>query len=236
VHPLDNPAWHALTGPQATVAEARARATRYDPAVAPFVALPDDPTAASWDDLADLVGPGEAAVLFRAAVAAPEGWEELFRIPAVQMVAASVAATDAADAVVLGAADVPDMLALAGRTHPGPFERRTIELGEYLGIRHGGRLVAMAGERMRLPGHTEISAVCTDPSARRRGLASRLVAGLATRIAARGDTPILHVVAENTPAISVYERLGFASRLAFDVVGVRCVSPPRALALGPRSR
>src|SRR4029077_5363570 len=106
-------------------------------------------------------------------------------------------------------ADVPAMLDLVARTQPGPFARRTIELGTYLGVREGGALVAMAGERMHLDGHSEISAVCTDPSQRRRGLARDLVLTLARRIRARGERPFLHVAADNVNAIRLYEALGF---------------------------
>ena len=196
VHLLDNPVWHALTGPQQKVADARLGASRYEPDVAPFAAVPDVPTAGTWDDLRDLVGPRGAAVLFAEPPGVPDGWDELFRIPTVQMVATSVAPATAADAEPLGADDVDDMLALVGRTHPGPFERRTIELGDYLGVRDDSGLVAMAGMRMRLPGYTEISAVCTDEAARGRGLASALVRDLVGRILDRGETPVLHVMSD----------------------------------------
>ncbi len=85
-------------------------------------------------------------------------------------------------------------------------------MGTYLGIRHEGRLIAMAGERLRLPGWTEISAVCTDPEHRGRGLATRLVRAVAAGIRDRGDTPFLHAAAENTRAIRLYESIGFTLR------------------------
>ena len=103
------------------------------------------------------------------------------------------------------------MLALVERTRPGPFLPRTIELGTYLGVRDDGVLVAMAGERLHPPGWTEISAVCTDPAARGRGLATRLVRALVHGIRARGEQPFLHAAADN-PAIGLYESLGFRHR------------------------
>ena len=116
-------------------------------------------------------------------------------------------------AVVLGAADVPDMLALVERSRPGPFEARTYLLGRYVGFRDdAGRLVAMAGERLHPAGWTEISAVTTDHDHRGRGLASRLVRDVAFHVQERGDRAFLHAAAENTGAIGVYERLGFALR------------------------
>ena len=218
MHLLDNPAWHALTGPQATVAEGAANARRYIPALAPFAALPDDPSPAAWEELASLLH-GEVAVLFRDDLSAPSGWRELARIPVVQMVASTAA--PAGDALLLGPDDVPEMLALVEQTHPGPFEPRTVELGTYLGLRDGGALVAMAGERMRPPGYTEISAVCTARSHQRRGLAAALVSTLVARITSRGDVPFLHVVVENVGAIRLYEALGFVVRreTAVTVVG-----------------
>ena len=121
---------------------------------------------------------------------------------------------DAADpgAVPLELADVPEMLDLARRTKPGPFLSRTVAMGNYLGIRYGGALVAMAGERLHPSGWTEISAVCTDAAWRRRGLASRLVLAVAAGIRARGETPFLHAVASNVNAIRLYEQLGFRLR------------------------
>jgi predicted GNAT family acetyltransferase len=114
--------------------------------------------------------------------------------------------------VRLDAGDVPDMLALVEVTHPGPFGPRTIELGEYIGVRRQGILVAMAGERMRLDGFTEISAVCVHPSCRGQGLAAELVSTLVRSIASRGETPFLHVFNSNRAAIELYLKLGFVLR------------------------
>jgi predicted GNAT family acetyltransferase len=111
--------------------------------------------------------------------------------------------------VVLTETDVPEILDLVERTKPGPFAKRTIEMGHYLGIRRDGRLIAMAGERLRLPGWTEISAVCTDPDFRGQGLAARLTMAVAAGILGRGELPFLHAAATNTDAIRLYEGLGF---------------------------
>jgi ribosomal protein S18 acetylase RimI-like enzyme len=224
VHVLDNPGWHALTGPHRAFAEGGPLAMRYDPAVAPFAAIPDEPSPAVWDAMRDLVGPGGIVVLFRSPVAPPDGWEELFSLGAVQMVATSVDGRPAPDANILGPVDVPDMVELVQTAQPGPFTDRTIELGTYVGLRHDEALVAMAGERMRLARHTEISAVCTHPSQRRRGLASSLVRHLVDHITSRGETPFLHVADENSAAVAVYSALGFTVRRTFAVVGLRAPS------------
>jgi len=117
--------------------------------------------------------------------------------------------------------DREDARDLAGRTEPGPFGPRTMELGTFLGVRDEGRLVAMAGERMHPTGWTEISGVCTDPSARGRGLSSTLVAAVAAGIEARGDRPYLHVLEGNRGATAVYARLGFTVRRTMPILVVR---------------
>jgi ribosomal protein S18 acetylase RimI-like enzyme len=221
---LDNPAWHALHGPHVTLAERLPLAARYRPDVAPFAALPDDPAADAWDDLRTLVGPGHVAVLFRAAAEVPPAWEVLFRIDAVQMVLDQlITATGSVPARIeaLADGDVPAMMDLVSRTRPGPFLPRTIELGTYLGIKLDGALVAMAGERMRLDGHTEVSAVCTDPAFRGRGFAAALVRAAAGRAQARGHVPFLHVAVTNEPAIKLYDSLGFSTRRSVDAIGAR---------------
>ncbi|MFI2435829.1 GNAT family N-acetyltransferase [Streptomyces sp. NPDC018693] len=211
-HVLDNPVLAALTGPHARFAERRGRALRYPLDVTPWVALPDAPDADDWADLAALAGPGAETPLPSFGCEAPDDWEITFRMAGVQLVDAGVAAAPDPEAVRLGPADVPEMLDLVDRTRPGPFLPRSIELGTYLGIRREGRLVAMAGERLRPPGWTEISAVCTDPAVRGEGLATRLILAVAHGIRARGETPFLHASADNTHALRLYESLGFRLR------------------------
>ncbi|GAA5115226.1 GNAT family N-acetyltransferase [Pseudonocardia adelaidensis] len=219
-HVLDNPVRSALLGPHAHFAVRSGSVLRYPPDVCPFIALPDGPDPGAWADLAALVGPDATAAVSAPRIAPPPGWEVVADIPGVQLVDAGVAAEPDPGAVVLGPADVPQMLALVERTRPGPFLPRTIEMGTYLGIRHDGDLVAMAGERLHPPGWTEISAVCTDERHRGRGLAARLVRAVAAGIRERGETPLLHAAASNVDAIRLYEKLGFTLRrhTRFDAV------------------
>ena len=218
---LDNPAWHAMTGPQRHVSEVRGHAARYQSGVSVFHALRDERDERAWADLAALVGPGAELVLTGASPTPPAGWTVLGAVAGVQMVATHLEARPDDEAVRLTEADVPEALDLVARTEPGPFSSRTIELGAYLGIRREGRLVAMAGERMHPPGWTEISAVCTDPAHRGEGLASRLVRAVAHGITARGDRVLLHAAASNSAAIALYERLGFALRRRPEFVALR---------------
>ena len=211
-HPLDNPVRSSLLAGHARFAERHGAALRYPPGVVPFAALPGRPGPADWADLAALAGPGTTVALVGMREPVPDGWGATLIGEGVQMVYGGASDALAEDVVRLGAADVPEMLDLTARTRPGPFLARTHELGRYLGIRRNGALVAMAGERLKPAGWTEISAVCTDPAWRGHGFAGRLIQILAASIQARGDTPFLHAVASNSGAIRLYEALGFRTR------------------------
>jgi ribosomal protein S18 acetylase RimI-like enzyme len=220
-HPLDNPARSALTGPHAHLAERRGNILRYPIDVSPFMAPPETLEDTDWADLAALAGPGAVVALTGVSSPPPDGWEIVMRGEGVQLVDDGAAAAPDAEAVRLTADDVPEMLDLVERTKPGPFLPRTIELGTYLGIRRGGALVAMAGERLHPPGWTEISAVCTDAAFRGHGLATRLVLAVAAGIRGRGETPFLHAAGANTNAIRLYRSLGFRLRRTSIFLGVR---------------
>jgi ribosomal protein S18 acetylase RimI-like enzyme len=224
-HVLDNPAWHALAGPQGPFAEGAGGARRYRSDVCPFVALPDDPTEADWADLVEVAG-GGVILLFRQQLDPQAGWTCLGGVEVVQLVATDVVAGPAEGAAPLGPEDADAMAALVAETEPGPWAARTFELGRYVGIRDGGRLVAMAGERMRPPGWVEVSAVCTAGTHRRRGLATALVADVVAAAEARGERACLHAVATNVGAIAVYEAMGFTERRRFTVAAYR-PPPPR---------
>jgi ribosomal protein S18 acetylase RimI-like enzyme len=209
---LDNPVYAALCGPHARFAQARGRARRYSPDIAPFLGLPSSPSAQDWRDAADLLASGTYAAVRDNGAELPDVWQAVDAFDLVQMIGERVIGVDCPEAIPLGAADVPEMLALVAQTAPGPFLSRTIELGEYLGIRRDGALVAMAGERFHLDGWTEISAICTRPDHRGRGLASQLAGALIAGIQLRSERAFLHVLSTNTGAIRLYEELGFRVR------------------------
>ncbi|HVT69701.1 MAG TPA: GNAT family N-acetyltransferase [Trebonia sp.] len=231
-HPLDNPVLASLTGAHAGLARTSGRVARYPADVSPFCGMPGEPGAADWADAARLVAPGETVGIPTLTATPPPDWEVLWTGEGVQLVAGTLDARPDPEAVRLGPADVPDMLRLTERTKPGPFRPRTIELGTYLGIRRDGELVAMAGERLRPPGWTEISAVCTDPAWRGHGFATRLTRAVAAGIAARGDTPFLHAVAANTNAVRLYKELGFVHRRDVLFVSLRLRDGARRPAAG----
>jgi predicted GNAT family acetyltransferase len=213
-HVLDNPVWHALTGRQAALSTGMATARRYLPDISPWAAAADD-SPAGLDALAPLIPENGYVILVRKS---ERPFETQLVAPAMtfegfQMAAQNIEAPpDRADCADLGDADAADMLELANLTKPGPFSARTHVLGGFIGIRHEGRLIAMAGERFKLGGYTEVSGVCTHPDFRGKGYAGLLSRIVAARILARGEVPILHVFVTNTAAIRLYEQLGFTIR------------------------
>ena len=209
---LDNPAWKSLAGPLARLAVRVGGAARLPADVSPFAALRDPADPSSWADLHSLVGPAADVVVTGDVLDPPPGWSVVERGHGVQFVATALETGPDAEAVELGPDDVPEMLDLVARTQPGPFAPRTIELGTYLGVRRGGRLVAMAGQRLQPPGWVEVSAVCTDEAFRGQGLATRLVRAVGHKIRDAGSEVFLHTAATNAPAIRLYASIGFTLR------------------------
>lgn len=212
--PLDNPAWYALTERQAFQGIRSERAARFVPAISPLAALLE-PTRAALDELARLDERYPVMVLCSAGEL-PECSLRVARTVAVRQLCCETACESIAIAAQpLGNDDAADMVALATLTEPGPFAQRAVELGSYIGIREHGRLIAMAGERLKPPGWVEVSGVCTHPDGRGRGYARALVARVTNAIIARGERAFLYVAvgspSEKT-ATGVYEGLGFRFR------------------------
>jgi predicted GNAT family acetyltransferase len=196
-----------------------ALARRYAFDVNLFASACDD-TPEALSALADLVRPGDRIFLLQVPdILVPTGLVAVNAAKGVQMIATRRVQSAGADAdiVALTDADAAEMLELATLTEPGPFLRRTHTMGVFRGIRIDGRLAAMAGERFRFPGHTEVSGVCTHPDFRGRGLARRLSTAVAAGIESRGERPFLHAWKMNRPAIGLYESLGFEIRAEVDV-------------------
>jgi predicted GNAT family acetyltransferase len=185
--------------------------------VAPFAAVAAE-TPAAYQSLLKLLLPQEQGVLLTVDPLGPIDALQLTQLGIIHQMAAThreTASVDDQDVIQLGNVDVNDMLELVQKTKPGPFGKRTIEMGHYIGIRDQGRLIAMAGERMSLDGYVEISAVCVDEDWRGRGLAGRLVQIMRRKIEQRGETAFLHVISDNRSAIALYERLGFEWQRTF---------------------
>jgi predicted GNAT family acetyltransferase len=215
--PLDRPVWSSLTTHHLGLSEGGELAKRFARDVNLFASARDDSPEA-LAALRSLVKTGETVYVLQVpAVVIPSGLVAVKAAPGVQMLATRKIAATAHDIVELTDRDAPEMLVLARLTEPGPFLERTHLMGSFLGIRVDGRLAAMAGERMRFPGYTEVSAVCTHPDFRGRGLARRLSAAVTARIQARGEQPFLHAWKTNHAAISLYESLGFELRADVNV-------------------
>ena len=207
---LANPVWEALATTQAHFNCGDERLRYFPEDVAPFAGLPN------WDE-ADLqfltrhLPAGRRFFLLQEkAVEIPDEFEVILQLPLYQMIATgAVMQVDGPGIRPLGREDVPRMVALTRMTRPGPFAENTIDFGNYVGIFEGEKLIAMGGERLRVPGYAEVSAICTDPDYRGRNLATGVLAHVAQGIIDRGEIPFLHTKTDNAAAIRVYEKIGF---------------------------
>ena len=215
---LEQPPWSALTSTHAALALGNALARRYPPDIAPMAGI-RDVSPACLDALAALMKPDNVVGLFSAEPVPANGDLVVVGHKMIeQMIYQGREILPAmGEHVPLTPADISEAEELVALTKPGPFARRTIMLGSYIGVRDGGQLVAMAGERMRFDGFTEISAVCTHPDHRGRGHALRLVGALMQSILARGETPFLHIYSDNARAAVLYRKLGFRHRRSMTV-------------------
>jgi predicted GNAT family acetyltransferase len=218
---LDNPIWNALSTEHACFARGNGLARCYRPEIGPLSGTADQSNAA-YDALGDLARPsGLLGVFLLKAAVERKGWTLVRGGELTQMIYAhgdslpQIHLQSDASLRRLSRADVPAMVQLAELTEPGPFRNRTSDLGAFFGIFASGRLLAMAGQRMRVPGFVEVSAVCTHPDARGRGYARALMVAVLREILEEGKTPFLHVLRENAAAIGVYEGLGFSERRRF---------------------
>lgn len=213
-HPLDRPVWHSLNGRQASLGLGDALARRFQPEINLFAAAVDGSPAAQPALMALLPAGGTIGLVEAVPPALPEGATAMLQATLDQMVLTKLAPGDVSlDWSNLGDADAADMLALATLTRPGPFFAATHRLGAFVGVRRNGQLVAMAGERMKPDGYTEVSAVATHPDWRGQGLAAALMRIVIARILARGEVAFLHVYPDN-PAVAMYRALGFKRRTA----------------------
>lgn len=220
---LDRPVWSSLSTAHVDLSLGDELARRYAPDINRFASARDDSEAA-LQALARLVQPPDPVFILQVPqICVPSGLTALKSAQGVQMVAHAPVAPpgDGANAIVaLSDRDAAEMVALATLTEPGPFLRHTHRMGRFFGIRVDGRLAAMAGERFRFAGYTEVSGVCTHPDFRGRGLARRLSQHVAAAIAARGETAFLHAWKSNLAAIALYQTLGFQWRCDVNVAVV----------------
>jgi predicted GNAT family acetyltransferase len=216
-HPLDRPLWNALTGRLKAYALGDDHAVRLDPDLGVFLAAADDSaeSRASLEALAvRYPGSGLVELEGSAMEAVLPDQPVVSRSPCAQMTCAALAAAKTPDIVFeeLGPDDAAEMLALAILTKPGPFRGRTQELGGFIGVKREGRLIAMAGNRLRVEGFTELSGVCVHPDFRGQGLAGALSRIVVARVLESGEQVFLHAYAGHEATIRLYRSLGFDVR------------------------
>ena len=220
--PLDNPVWSSLTSHHAGFARRSGSAARYPADVAPFVGV-DAFDAHAAEQLASLLEVGETALFVGPSPGFDARWKaELLEHIAQGTCSARLHVKDGPPMIELTTrTHIADVLDLTSRVYPHYFRPRTVEMGRYFGIYDGNKLAAITGERMRFDGHTELSAICTDPAYLGRGYAQRLVAMLTNDILERGDLPFLHVSHRNARAKSLYEHMGFRWRADIALTAVK---------------
>ena len=221
-HILERPAWSALTTRHAALSEGGDLARRYQPSIVPFAAARDD-SEESLRALGELAGPDESLLVVQAdEIVLPRGFGAVSAGFGVQMILRRTPPKVSDDRIErLTDADAPKMLELATLTKPGPFSLKAQSLGEFFGVKVDGRLIAMAGERMKQDGFTEVSGVCIHPDFQGRGLGKLLSVFMAHRVLERGETPYLHAYATNSAAIGLYESIGFELRSMMNVAVIR---------------
>lgn len=214
MHILENPVWQALSTRDSRFNEGDQVVKYFSSTVSPFLGMD------SWEDenqymLLQSMPKGRSfSVMIQNTINFIDEFEVLFTTPLYQMICNKLnpALQAGKKSIALDLNNVPEMLALTALTKPGPFLSETINFGNYIGIFDEEKLVSMAGERLHAEKFTEISAVCTDPEYLGKGLAAHLLSEAAIRVIEDGFTPFLHVRADNTRAIAMYERLGFEKR------------------------
>ncbi|QNK61012.1 GNAT family N-acetyltransferase [Pedobacter sp. PAMC26386] len=222
---LDNPIWHALNSTHNKFALGEQTMLRYPADILPFMAF-EHSDESPLTKIESQMGTNEKAFIVGKLPAIPTNWSVFSKLECLQMIChqpINFIKKEDYDIVQLQPENADEMVEFINGIQPGYFERGTPSLGNYYGIRVNGKLIAMAGERLKMTGYTEISAVCTDPAFTGKGLAQYLITQLCNEIRQRDEVPFLHVVDTNTRAIRLYEFLGFEKRttIPFWLVGLQ---------------
>ncbi|MCF0056016.1 GNAT family N-acetyltransferase [Dyadobacter sp. CY356] len=211
---MDNPVWHALQTVHKNFAIGTDTVCRYRPGTLQIMGC-EDPQNADLNVLRPWLSAGEKMFMVGKLAAPAPGWTISRKLDCAQMVCESresLIPDPTEDIIRLNDYDTQEMLELINLVQPGYFYKDTPLLGKYFGIRKDGKLVAMAGERLRITGFSEISAVVTHPSYTGKKYAQMLVSHVALDILNEGSVPFLHFVNTNVRAGKVYEFLGFKER------------------------
>jgi ribosomal protein S18 acetylase RimI-like enzyme len=209
--PLDNPIWSALNSVDQRLNIGDAEVSYFDSEVSPFVGMQDWGDEAQLNALEKLPSGRSWFVMREGGVKFIDDFVQVITIPLYQMVCQDFKSNllSEVDVRQLGKDHLDEMLSLTALTKPGPFMSRTMEFGNYKGLFVGERLVSMAGERLHVEGHTEVSAVCTHPDHVGKGFGAHMLSVLSADVIAKGNIPFLHVRQDNERAIGMYQRLGY---------------------------
>src|ERR1700743_734549 len=157
MHALDNPIWTALTTKQASLAHTSALARRFSPEMTLLGALAAN-TAMAFDSLAQLIQRDPVTLYFSAPQNFGAQWEVLRAVELHQMVQENPVTAEQDgpkhEVVELTVNDLPEMTEIYAATRPGrSLCQRIQKLGNFLGVRAEGKLVAMGGLRLHLAGY-----------------------------------------------------------------------------------
>ena len=219
-HPLDNVAWNSLTSRHRGLGVVGKKAAKYRTQVSMIAGVAEN-TAEAYSELAEIVETGvPVAIIGEGPPEDHPEWVVRMAMEGFQMTCDAPIMYEERGFVSLTPDDVPQMMELVEMTRPGPFSPGTIEMGKYIGVKVDGRFVAMGGERMKPEGYTEVSGICTHPEYRGKGYAKAITGALTNMVLERGETPFLNVFANNTPAIKLYEKLGYKTRRTIKASGI----------------
>ena len=221
---LDNPFWESLQARHRDLALRHGDVARFPAEYAPFIGVRSRDVDASAAFEA-LIPVEDSVYLLGIAPTMPPGWRLGGPAMLAQMVCDErLEPIDGPEMVALDDAHRADVLALTALVYPHYFRTRTMDMGRYFGIYQDGRLAAMIGERLGMDDCQEVSAVCTHPDFNGRGYARQLLAMLSNDILERGRTPFLHVSLENARAKTLYERMGYRTRIEIPFWSLRRVA------------
>lgn len=222
---LDNPIFHALQTTQHHFSEGNEQVLKFKSSILPFAgANTNDGQALTA--LLPFMENGETLFIKDQFDQIPSEFQVMGIVNCWQMVytPGNIQVPITADVAALTGEDAASLFQLVDTVQPGFFKPGTSSIGQYFGIRSEGQLVAVAGERFRMPGFTELSAICTLPTHTGKGYAQQLIQVLCEHNLANGQQVLLHVVDSNERAIKVYEKMGFAKRMDLPLLKLKKVS------------
>jgi GNAT superfamily N-acetyltransferase len=208
---LDNPAWYSLSETHSKFAIDYDDVKFYQPDYCPFGGAPglknNEAAIEKYAALAaDFFVIGEKPLIPRHVIIRKE-------LVCLQMIIDDLIVVKQIENIVkLDQGHLHVLSQLVNLVQPGYFKMKTALLGEYFGIFKNGVLVAVTGERMKMNGFTEVSAIVTHPDHTGKGYAKQLIAHCVNNIFLKGSVPYLHVVESNSLAINIYLKSGFRTR------------------------